>query len=426
MNWDCSEQSTLTGATGEPVRVLNVHNYHAERGGFDVFYEAVGDLLRDRGHHVVSCDLDSAKIDSAGQKLLALGTAMYSQKSRRRIEQLIRDEKIDMVHLHNILPLVSPSVIDACNSLGVPVVMSVEDYKLTCPAGQHIRHGNNCTKCIGATGREVFAALHGCRQNRVWSTAYAIRNIVNNARGVFHKIDLLLPCSQFNADILLRDGYDPDQVRVLPNFSPLADEPTADAAAGEYLLFVGRVSPEKGLPVLIEAAKRTGLPVKVVGDGPAMKELGATSPSNVQWLGKRGRDELPAIYRGARLSVVSSTWFECFGIVAAEAQSYGIPVLASRIGGLQETIEDGRTGLLFEAGNAGDLASKWTELWNDGDRLRCMSAAAVERANRHFSRDVFYRRLMARYDEATVRAKKTRPRVAPPPAVLDSAPSGAF
>ncbi|MEL7239116.1 MAG: glycosyltransferase family 4 protein, partial [Planctomycetota bacterium] len=303
-----------------------------------------------------------------------------------------------------------PSVIDACLKAAVPVVMSIEDFKLTCPAGQHLRHGKVCTKCLGFTGKELWCAVHGCRQNRVWSTAYAIRNIVNNMRGIFHRIDLMLPCSQFNADILRQDGYADEQIHVVPNFSPLAEEPAGDITAGKYAAYVGRISPEKGLPVLIDAAKRSGLPVKIAGDASEMPELVASAPGNVEFVGKLSREGVADFFRKARLAVVSSVWYECFGIVAAEAQGYGVPVLASRIGGLQETITDGETGLLFEAGNAEQLAGQMSSLWNDEDRLRRMSIAARARAQKHFTRDVFYRRLMAGYERATQRCARRRGR----------------
>ena len=253
---------------GQPLRVLNVHNHHVGPGGFEVFFEGVTDILRHHGHHVATFERNNSDIQTAFEKLSAFGSAIYSPSSRRAFEAVLRGERVDLVHLNNIWPLVSPSVIDACRDAGVPVVMSMQDYKLTCPAGQHLREGKVCEKCMN--GREYWAAVHGCRNGRVWSTAYSVRNVVNRLRGPFHDgVTLYLPCTQFVADHLVRGGYDAAKMHVLPDFSDLPDGGEFESerrSPGTYVGYVGRISPEKGLPVLIEAARRTGLPVKIAGN----------------------------------------------------------------------------------------------------------------------------------------------------------------
>ena len=382
--------------------MLNVHNHHAETGGFEVFYFGVSEVLRAFGHHVATFERDNATILTAFQKLSAFGSAIYSPASRRDFEATLRDERIDLVHLNNIWPLVSPSVIDACRDAGVPVVMSMQDYKLTCPAGQHLRHGKICEKCMG--GREYWAAVHGCRNGRIWSTAYSVRNVVNRLRGPFHDgVTLYLPCTRFVADHLVRGGYEAAKMHVVPDFTDLPDECECDVGGrspGEYVGYVGRISPEKGLPVLIEASRRTGIPVKIAGNHARMPELLQDLPPQVEFVGKLSREELPDFYRKARFNVVPSVWYECFGIVSAEAQGYGNPVIASRIGGLPEVVADGVTGLLVTPGDPADLAAAMRRIWDDAELRQRMSVAARERARREFTPGVFYGRLAAAYRRA--------------------------
>ena len=396
-----SDLAEVFNDDGEPLRVLNVHNHHAGPGGFEVFFFGVSEILRHYGHHVATFERDNAAIHTAFEKLSAFGSAIYSPSSRRAFERVLRDERVDLVHLNNIWPLVSPSVIDACRDADVPVVMSMQDYKLTCPAGQHLREGKVCEKCMN--GREYWAAVHGCRNGRVWSTAYSVRNVVNRLRGPFHDgVTLYLPCTRFVADHLVRGGYDAGKMHVLPDFTDLPDVADADGPprSGGYVGYVGRISPEKGLDVLIEAARRTGLPVKIAGSHAAMPELLRDLPPGVEFVGKLSREELPAFYRGARFNVVPSVWYECFGIVTAEAQGYGNPVIASRIGGLPEVVEDGVTGLLVEPGDAANLAAAMRRLWDDPALNRRMGEAARERAGREFTPNVFYGRLAAAYRRA--------------------------
>ena len=411
--WDCPEADVALTADGRPMRVLNVHNYHAAVGGFEVFYEGVTDVLRDRGHHVSTFERDSSTIETLPQKAAALGSAIRSPANRRLVREMVEDEHIDLVHLNNVWPLVSPSVIDACHDArggrGVPVVMSMQDYKLTCPAGQHLRHGVVCEKCMN--GREHWAAVHGCRENRAWSAAYAVRNVANRLRGVFHdRVTLYLPCSQFVADHLVRGGFDAERMHVVPDFTDLP-ESKSDCAAkpgGAYAAYVGRISPEKGLDVLIEASRRTGIPVKIAGDPRKMPALVAAAPPQVEFVGKLSRDALPEFYEGARFGVVPSRWYECFGIVAAEAQGYGCPVIASRIGGLPEVVQEGVTGLLVEPDDPADLARAMRRLWDSPAEVAAMCRNARRRAAEQFSTDVFYRRLAAAYMRADERKRRER------------------
>jgi glycosyltransferase involved in cell wall biosynthesis len=419
--WRTPEIDQATNRRGEPLRVLAIHNYHVDRGGMEVLFETVNALLEERGHHVVRRTADSGTIVTLGQKLSAFASAVHSPSWRDRIRETIERERIDIVHLYNVWPLISPSAMtgaaQAFGGLGVPVVLMLQDYKLTCPAGQHLRNGKLCTRCVD--GREYFAALHGCRNGRVWSSAYALRNAITRRRGIVRDgVTLYLPCSRFIAEHHVDAGFDAGRMHLLPNFTDIAAE--AAEPAGEYVAYVGRISPEKGLPVLIEAARRGGVPVRIAGDAKQHPELVADLPENVEHVGPLRRDRLGEFYSRAAFAVVPSVWYEAFGIVAAEANAHGLPVIASRIGGLAEVVVDGVTGQLVPPGDPGALAEAMRTLWTDRDLCRRMGSVARTYATRELSRERYFRRLSAAYARAYEAHRGSVPRhLLPQPAVLN-------
>lgn len=377
------------------MRVVNVHNRHAHAGGSEVVFEAITKLLRSRGDEVVVVDRDNKDIKGLAGRLAAFGSMVYSPSAKREMSALLRDQRPDVVHVHNIYPQLSPSILDACREENVPVVMSVHDYKLTCPTAQHLRDGKVCEKCLG--GHEQWCAIHNCRGNRAMSVAYAVRNVAARVSGKIHDgVDAFLCCSQFIATQMTRGGFAADRIRVLPNFADIADS-APRTRRGDYVAYVGRISPEKGIDVLIGAARSRGLPVKVAGDPSLMPELVAHAPSNVEFVGQLSRDQLPEFLGGARMLVVPSVWYEVFGLVCAEAMAYRLPVIASRIGGLPEVVDDDVTGLCVTPGDSDVLACAMDELWHDEARAAAMGEAGRAKALREFSADAYYARLTAAY-----------------------------
>jgi glycosyltransferase involved in cell wall biosynthesis len=182
-----------------------------------------------------------------------------------------------------------------------------------------------------------------------------------------------------------------------------------DPAGGKYIAYAGRFSVEKGIDILLEAARKSPeLPVSLAGDGPIMPQLVAKAPENARFVGALHRAELAGFYRKARFLVVPSLCFESGSLVTAEAMSHGLPVIASRIGGLPEMVEDGVTGLLFEPGDAEDLAGKMKLLWEGSRLCRKMGRAGREKAMRQYNGDLFYKRLIAVYEKAIEVGKEKR------------------
>jgi glycosyltransferase involved in cell wall biosynthesis len=378
------------------MKILHVHNYHVGRGGMEVIYEYTTRMLRQAGHEVIEMSLDSKSLDTPLKKLGAFAGSIYSPAGYRRARELIETHKPDLAHVHNLYPMFSTSVLRACRDADVPIVMNVQDYKLTCPMGQHLRNGSICTKCL--EGSVAWSAIHSCKGDRLTSTAYAVSHGVTRLRHAYEKsVDLFVTPANFTADYLVRAGYERSRIVVVPNMCDLpAGEPSK--CDGEYAAFVGRISPEKGLDILLDAARLTDIPIRIAGGGKMSGRV--QSPGNVRFVGPMSREALPDFYRGARFLIVPSIWHEVFSIVVLEAMTMGIPVIASNIGGLAEVFEHEKHGLYVTPKDHRALANAMRRLWADPAACRRMGAAGRQFALTQYNPETFVARLTGAFSRA--------------------------
>lgn len=356
------------------MRLLHAYNLHRGGGGADNATRATISVLRARGIAVDVFERDSAALPvSLSGKVRAFADGLYARSAIKAFRDQLDRDRPDIVHVHDLYPLISPWVLPECKRRRIPTVMSVYDYRLTCPVHNHHFNGRLCTKCLG--GREHHCVIQNCRGSRPESLAFALRNGVARSFGLFSKnVDLYIAPTQFTVDWLVEHAMvAPARAKAIPCVIDLPDEPV-DPAQGGYVAFAGRFVPEKGVEVAIAAARQAGLPLWLAGD--ADGHPAARPGDNVRFVRTRNRDELAAFYRGARVFVMPSIWFETFGIVVGEAMSHGVPVVASRIGALAETTVDGVTGLLFEPGNVDELAAKLRQLWDDDELCRRLGRGA--------------------------------------------------
>jgi len=384
------------------VNILNLHNAHAFPGGMEVLFAALSKLLRERGHTVTDVSKHNSELSSTYKKLAAFAGAIHSPTVYKEITKLIKDTASDdgvptVAHVHNLYPQFSTSALDAFYDNDIPVLIHVQDYKLTCPAAQHRRDGKTCEKCV--TGSQLNCAVHNCRGSRAMSTAYALRNAWARGSGrIERSVSMYLCPTQFVADLTIRGGYPADRVRVIPNFCDLPDVPPRESA-GEYIGYVGRISPEKGLDVLVDAARRNGLATKIAGDPHLMPELLKNVPANVEFVGQLDRAGIARFLDGMKALVVPSTWYEAFGIVCVEALSRGIPVIASDIGGLPEVVWHNETGLLVPPGDSVALAEAMQQLWDDPALARKLGHRGYAVARERFTVSAFYQNLTSIWAE---------------------------
>ncbi len=345
---------------GRPPRVLMVHNRYLTRAGEDASTDAEIGALRDFGWEVDLYEEDNRRIAEIG----ALGTglrAIWSRESYRRISLRLRAQPYDVVHVQNFFPLISPAAHYAAKRAGIPVVQSLRNYRLLCAASTLHRNGKICQDCVGKL-LPWPAVRHGCyRGSTAGSAAIATMLTVHRAARTWHRcVDLYIALSEFARDQFTSNGFAPDKIAVKPNF--VLPDPGVGQGDGGYALFVGRLSPEKGVGTLLDAWRHIGneLPLKIVGEGPLAAELAARAETipGVTLLGPRPLPQVYDLMGRASLQLVTSEWYEPFGRVVVEAFAKGTPVIASEIGAMAELIDHGRNGLRYQAGRAVALSQQ--------------------------------------------------------------------
>lgn len=404
-----------------PMRILQVHERYLHPGGEDVEAEAEKRLLRENGHVVIEYRRSNDEIAQEGAlRKAALGLrTVWAWDSYHEIKSLLGEHKPDLVHFHNTFPLVSPSSYYACREAGVPVVQALHNYRLLCPAGTFYRNGRICEDCLGK-GFPWPGVAHGCyRGSHAASLAVAAMLGVHNSLNTWSRtVALFVAPSEFARRKFIEGGLPGERIAVKPNlvYPDPADtfesgqtnggsEVSRSPAEPRFALFVGRLAPEKGVRTLLAAWRqvRGDTLLRIVGDGPLRREVEALADgtSCVRWEGFKPRREVLEASRSARFLLFPSEWYETFGLVVVEAFACGIPVIASRMGAMEELIEDGRTGLHFAPGDPIDLATKVEWALNHPSEVEAMGRAARAEYEAKYTAERNYQLLTEIYGRAT-------------------------
>lgn len=393
--------------------ILIAHNYYQQPGGEDQSFAAEAKVLEDRGHAVIRHCVHNDSIEGMS-RLSVAGQTVWSGSSAREIKRLIKEHRPDVVHFNNTFPLISPAAYYAAASEGVAVVQSLRNFRLLCVNAQFFRDGRVCEDCLGSP-LAWRGVLHKCyRNNRAASATVAGMVAVHRAMGTWrNKVDLYIALAQSGRRKFIEGGLPPEKIVVKPNF--VYPDPGVGPGDGNYAVFVGRLSPEKGLGTMLKAWDLLGerMPLRIIGDGPQVDEVRQAAARNpaVQWLGRKSIQEVYSIIGSAAVLVFPSEWYETFGRVGAEAYAKGTPVIASNLGAMAELVDHNRTGLLFEPGNPQDLAAKVNEfLAFSPERRQAMRYAARAEYEAKYTADRNYEMLMDIYRTAIERRKQRRRR----------------
>lgn len=387
--------------------IVVVHNRYLEPGGEDTVFDRETALLERRGHAVVRVEVSNDAVAAMSKPRLA-ATLLWSRGGARLIRDAVADSGAGVVHFHNTLPLVSPSAYHAARGAGAAVVQTLHNYRLICPGGQLMRDGRPCEVCVGSpvAWRGV---VHACyRDSRVESAGVATMVAAHRAIGTWaRQVDAYIALTPFARDRFVAGGLQADRIHVRPNF--LDRDPGAGEHRGDHALFVGRLTAQKGVRTLVEAWRRLGgrVPLRIVGDG-ELDAAAAGDVPGVEWVGRLDHDAVLAEMRGARALVLPSLSYENFPVTVVEAYATGLPVIASRIGGLPGIVRDGVTGLTFEPGSPDALAATVAEAWQNPAALRRMGVAGRQEYERSYSAEPAYRSLRAVYEEARRRFERSR------------------
>jgi glycosyltransferase involved in cell wall biosynthesis len=309
-----------------------------------------------------------------------LSRAVYSLEAKRNIERLIREERPDIAHLQNIHHHITPSIFYPLKKQKIPIVWTLHDFVVICPNTSFLSHGKICEKC--KKRRYYWPPLVKCKKNSLSaSTMAAIETTLHRIMRVNDLIDVFITPSEFLRNKLIEYGFRGDRIVCLNNFNnvDLSDEETE---TGDYYLYIGRISEEKGIKTLIDAAIRANAgKLKIIGDGPLKEEMIAyaksmNGESRIEFLGHKSHEEVIEYLKRCQFVVLPSECYENFPYSVLEAFSCGKPVIGTRIGGIPKIIRNWETGLLFESGNSEYLSLKIRYLINHPDKARDMGARA--------------------------------------------------
>ncbi len=390
-----------------PLKILLVHNRYLISGGERQVFEAELQLLRDHGDLVETYIEDNRRVSTLG-KVRTASRTIWSSETYRSIRKILANGNFDIVHVHNFFPLISPSIFYAARAGRIPVVQTLHNFRLLCINGFLFRDGAVCEDCVG---RWVAwpGIYHACyRDSHGGSLTVAAMLSFHRAIKTWDRmIDTYIALTEFSRQKFIEGGLPGDKIRVKPNF--ITKDTGQGNGQGDFALFVGRLSEEKGIATMLAAWRllEDPIPLKIVGDGPLLDEVisATTSLSTVEYLGLLENDQVLRLMQEAIFLVFPSLWYENFPMTVVEAFATGLPVLASDLGNTANLIQPGQTGFHFKPGDAADLANKASWLVTNLDVLQQMRSKVRMAYDGQFTASSNYRLLRSIYDSTLDKSK---------------------
>ena len=395
------------------VKILQVNNYGYIRGGSDRYFADLSDLLVEKGHSVAALvTRDERNAVPAAWEVRGFQPEnvratdvlryFYSFDAKKVAQQLVSEWKPDLVHLHIYYGQITPSILGVFRSEGIPIVQTLHEYKLLCPVATMVRQGQTCDFCCN--GAFWNAAVNRCnRGSFMRSVVTSLEAYSSRWMGAVDDVDHFIAVSEFVRNTMIRYGINEQAISTVHNFIKAATL-VPSFQVGEYFLYVGRIEEIKGIRTLLSAMGQVPGKLVVVGDGEILSELKeevGRRALNVDFVGFRSGKELHDLIRGSRCVIVPSEWNETFGLIVLEANALGKPVIASRIGGMQEVVRSGENGILFEAGNVEQLVKALEWVRQNPEQAVAMGRAGRKLAETVFGKDEHYRKIMAIYRRLT-------------------------
>jgi glycosyltransferase involved in cell wall biosynthesis len=376
-------------------RILVVHNRYRWPGGEDIVAEAEVALLRAHGHEVETYSRNNDVIGAMPRMAVAQET-LWSSRTTDDLSDRIVSFRPDVVHVHNTFPLVSPSLFWAAARKRLPVVQTLHNFRLLCPQAMFLRQNHVCEDCLGAAPwRGVLRRCY--HDSAAESAVLAGMLMLHRALGTYrHKVTRYIALNRFCQDKFIEGGLPAERISIKPNFVDIPQTATGERSGG---LFVGRLAQEKGIDLLLAALDRLpGTVIDIVGGGPEMERM--RRHPGIRHAGMLTHDGVLARMQRAAYLVMPSIWYETFALVVVEAFACGLPVIASRLGAMQELIDDGRTGLLFDPGSADDLARKIRWAQQNPEAMQLMGYHARGEYATKYTPASNYEQLLAIYRQA--------------------------
>jgi glycosyltransferase involved in cell wall biosynthesis len=327
---------------------------------------------------------------------------IYNWQTTGNLKRLLKNEKIDIAHLHNIAHHLTPAIIKVLKKNNIPVVMTLHDYKLFCPNYRLFTNGKYCEKCLN--GKYYNCTLNRCLKNSsIKSLLASVEAYLNNSVFKYYNmVDQFIAPSKFIAEMATRSGLDNNKIKVLYNFTEIKDQTSLDVSK-DYLLYFGRLSEEKGLDMLTSAMDRIDYNLKIAGTGPDFEKLknlikSKNLENKIDLIGPKSGQELTDLITNAKAVIIPSIWAENMPMSMLESMAMGKIVLASDLGGMKEIINDGENGFLFSSGNIDDLVAKINRLLSIND-LKYIEENAKKTVRFMADKDKYYENLIGIYNK---------------------------
>lgn len=371
------------------MKVLLVHNDYGKYSGEEAVVDKMAAMLGGMGHEVAQLRMTTAGVrESLSGKVKWFVSGICCPGGVRAMRKALLREKPDVVNVHNLYPFISPAALRECRKAGVPVVMTVHNFRLICPTGLFMRDNRPCELCL-EKGNEWGCVRHNCEHSMLKSVGYAARNAVARLRRHYLDcVDRFACITDFQRRKLIEAGFPEEKIVVIPNSIDATGEPSP--AAGNYVAFSGRISGEKGVDLIIEAARRNpSIPFRLAG-AVRDKELIDNLPENISLAGYLSGQALSDFYRNARFFVMASRWYEGFPVTILEAAGYGKAMIAPDHGGFSEIIGKGpdAIGILFKPNDTDSLSAAIARLWNNPSESTRLGTAASIKLRRQYSTEV--------------------------------------
>lgn len=371
------------------MKILLVHNEYGKYSGEEAVVDSMAILFGNLGHKVTQLRMTTAgSRDSVSGKIRGFVSGIYSSSGIKAMRNALQREKPDVVNVHNLYPFISPAALRECKKAGIPVIMTIHNFRLICPTGLFMRNGKPCELCL-EKGHEWGCVKYNCEHSLLKSIGYAARNAVARINHHYKDcVDYYACITDFQRKKLIEAGFDPNKLILIPNAVEATNENLPPI--GEYVGFCGRLSQEKGIDLILDVARRhPEIPFKLAGEC-REPELIENLPSNVELLGYMNGDELVKFYRNARFVIMASRCYEGFPIAILEGAQHYKATIGPDHGGFSEIIgkDDNAIGRLFTPGNISSLEKEISDLWSSPAKAKQLGIAANEKLRREYSTSV--------------------------------------
>ncbi len=395
------------------MKILIIHNFYLKKGGEDTTVFSEKRILEENGHlvYLYTKSNEEFKKGNLFERIFKIFEIFFSFATYRELKKIIKKFKPDVIHVHNIFLRISPSVYFIAKKYNIPVVQTLHNYRFLCLNGLFLlNNGKICEKC--KNGNFIYGVINRCYRNSFFQSLI-VSLIIFIYRKIFKtftkKIDIFISPSNF-LKRKMKGTKDFRKAKIIfkPHFVEVKKDIDIEKFE-DYVLYLGRISKEKGILTLLEGFEKIkNFRLVIAGDGPLVEEvkeiIQRQKLNNVSFIGYLNGDKKDSILRKASVTVLPSEWYENMPYSILESFAYGVPVIASCIGGLRELVIDGYNGLLFEHGNSEDLADKVAWAWNHPKEMAEMGWEARKEYERKYTAEKNYEMLMEIYKLAKEKA----------------------